>query len=114
MSRRRGQRGLVTIWWRDIPAQVTAGTAKALLDARFQHAIDRAAVVAGLTDTSSYVAEWRRVTGPVDGDPTDAATAEAERLDAAYPPDRLEALVRAGGVEATTVDRPDQPQGDLS
>ena len=43
---------LVTIYWRDIPAQVTAQAGrhreKALLDARFQHAIDRAATVATL------------------------------------------------------------------
>ena len=48
---------LVTIYWRDIPAQVTAqrgrSREKALLDARFQDAIDRAAIVAGLTDTDS-------------------------------------------------------------
>ena len=55
---------LVTIYWRDIPAQVTAqrgsNREKALLAARFQHAIDRAAMVAGCTDPDSYVAEWRR------------------------------------------------------
>ena len=48
---------LVTIYWRDIPAQVTAqqgrNREKALLDARFQHAIDRAAMVAGMDDTDS-------------------------------------------------------------
>ena len=55
---------LVTIYWRDIPAQVTAqqgrNREKALLGARFQHAIDRAAMVAGMDDTDSYVAQWRR------------------------------------------------------
>ena len=43
---------LVTIYWRDIPAQITAQQGrtreKALLDARFQHAIDRAAMIAGI------------------------------------------------------------------
>ena len=53
--RRRGPGpGIVTIYWRDIPAQVTATdadgqTEKVLLEPRFQHAIDRAAHVAGLT-----------------------------------------------------------------
>ena len=48
---------LVTIYWRDIPAQVTAqrgrSREKALLDARFQDAIDRAALVAGLSRATS-------------------------------------------------------------
>ena len=61
---------LITIYWRDIPAQVTAQKGrireKALLDARFQHAIDRAASVAGLTDTDSYIAQWNRKTSDCD------------------------------------------------
>ena len=50
MSRRRrgSGPGIVTIYWRDIPAQITVTTAageteKVLLEPRFQHAIDRAA-----------------------------------------------------------------------
>lgn len=105
-TRRRARRraGVVTISWRDIPAQVNAvrgdDSAQALLPARFQHAIDRAAVVAGCTDTTSYVTEWRRTTSPAPaGDLGSAAEAEAERLAAAYPPDRLERLVGDGGVD---------------
>ena len=103
--RRSAQGGLVTIRWRDIPAQVTASrdgkSAKALLDARFQDAIDRAAVVAGLTDTQRYVAEWRRDEAPLPGDDLEvAAAAEAARTEAAFPATRLEALVAGGGTEA--------------
>ena len=110
MSRRRGgERSVVVIYWRDIPAQVTAGDRqtgeKVLLDARFQHAIDRAAAVAGKTDTSSYVAEWRRETTPLAGDPAAAAAARAAQLDADFPPPRLEQLVRSGGL--TVADEPD-------
>ena len=94
---------LVTIYWRDIPAQVTAQRGrcreKALLDARFQDAIDRSAVVAGLTDTDSYLAEWRRVAAGCNGDMAAIVAAEVARLEDAYPGDRLERLVRAGGVE---------------
>ena len=93
----------MTIYWRDIPAQVTAqrgrSREKALLDARFQDAIDRAAIVAGLTDTASYLAEWRRVTADCDGDMAATVAAEVARLQDAYPGDRLERLIRAGGVE---------------
>ena len=94
---------LVTIYWRDIPAQVTAqrgrSREKALLDARFQDAIDRAAIVAGLTNTDSYLAEWRRVAARCNGDMAATVAAEVARLEDAYPGDRLERLIRAGGVE---------------
>ena len=94
---------LVIIYWRDIPAQVTAqrgrSREKALLDARFQDAIDRSAVVAGLTDTDSYVAEWCRVAVGCNGDMAAIVAAEVARLEDAYPSDRLDRLVRAGGVE---------------
>ena len=63
-NRRRRKSELIVISWRDIPAQVTAESGdqreKVLLSDRFQHAIDRAATVAGLTETSAYVQEWRR------------------------------------------------------
>ena len=103
-GRRRGTRNsLVVIYWRDIPAQVTADGQKTLLHPRFQHAIDRAAVIADKTDTSSYVAEWRRVATPLPRDdhrsPAEIATAIAAELDLAYGRDRLEALVAAGGTE---------------
>ena len=94
---------LVTIYWRYIPAQVTAqrgrSREKALLDARFQDAIDRAAIVAGLTNTDSYLAEWRRVAARCNGDMAATVAAEVARLEDAYPGDRLERLIRAGGVE---------------
>ena len=94
---------LVTIYWRGIPAQVTAqrgrSREKALLDARFQDAIDRAAIVAGLTNTDSYLAEWRRVAARCNGDMAATVAAEVARLEDAYPGDRLERLIRAGGVE---------------
>ena len=101
MSRRGNSNSLVTIYWRDIPAQVTAGSRtggdKVLLHARFQHAIDRAAVVAGKTDTQSYVAEWRREAEPLVGDATEAARTRAAELEARFPTETLERLVRSGG-----------------
>jgi len=94
---------LVTIYWRDIPAQITAQQGrtreKALLDARFQHAIDRAAMVAGMEDADSYIAQWRRVSTPCPHDMAAAVADEIARIDESYPGDRLERLVRSGGVE---------------
>ena len=94
---------LVTIYWRDIPAQVTAQKGrtreKALLDARFQHAIDRAAMAAGMDGTDSYIAQWRRESTPLSDDMATAVADEIARIDAAYDRERLEHLVQAGGIE---------------
>ena len=94
---------LTVIWWRDIPAQVTAkdGRARAAreLSPRFQEAIDAAAMRAGLIGTDGYLEEWRRE--PRDcGDELEAEVLrEAERLEAAYPDDVLARLVTASGKE---------------
>jgi hypothetical protein len=95
---------LIVVSWRDIPAQVIvkAGrrTAKRPLSDRFQEAIDRAAMRAGLRDTDAYLGAWRRV---VAGGCGDDLAAEAERaaaaLEADYPPERLRTLVANGGLE---------------
>ncbi len=98
---------MVTILWRDIPAQVTATvggrTEKALLPSRFQKAIDKAANVAGLTDRHLYIEQWRRQAQPLaaGADPADAVASEARRLDQAYDRQRLATLVAQGGVHPT-------------
>jgi hypothetical protein len=95
---------LTVIWWRDIPAQVTAkeGPARAAgeLPPRFQEAIDAAAMRAGLIGTDAYLEEWRREPRSC-GDDLDAEVAqELEWLDAAYTDDVLDRLVSANGKEA--------------
>ncbi|WP_419925420.1 virulence factor [Candidatus Poriferisocius sp.] len=103
MSRRRGGNGnLVVICWRDIPAQVNAGSGSSktqrILPRRFQRAIDRAAMVAGKTQASDYVGEWRWKLIPGDpADPEGAALRAAEELEAAFPLKRLDAFVATGG-----------------
>ncbi len=91
------------IYWRDIPAQITASlggeTEKALLAPRFQHAIDRAAAVADLTETEAYVAQWRRVSTPLTEDPKQASSEAAAQIERDYPRERLEQLVAQGGAE---------------
>jgi hypothetical protein len=97
---------LVTIWWRDIPTQVNAQSGRtryqAVLPRRFQRAVDEAAMAAGLTQASDYVAEWRRTSEPHTGATTPAALqaaadAAAAAFDAEYPKDRLVALSANGG-----------------
>lgn len=103
MSRRRGSNdNLVVICWRDIPAQVNAGSGSSkiqrILPRRFQRAIDEAAMVAGKTQASQYVGEWRRKVIPGDAnDPEGAALRAAEEIEAAFPRERLREFVATGG-----------------
>ncbi len=95
---------LITVYWRDIPAQVIvkAGrkTAKIQLTERFEKAIDSAAMRAKLRDTDSYLEHWRRGAPEACGDDLEAeAKAAADRLEADYPKERLVALVMQGGLE---------------
>ncbi len=97
---------IVTVFWRDIPSQVTAKAgrrqAKVLLSDRFQEAIDRAAMRGKLRDTDSYLEQWRRG-APVDcGDDLEAEAARAAaEIETAYDEARLKALVEAGGADET-------------
>ena len=103
MSRRRGGNdNLVVICWRDIPAQVNAGSGSSkiqrILPRRFQRAIDEAAMVAGKTQASQYVGEWRRRVVPGDAaDPESAALAAAAQLEEEFPRERLDEFVKTGG-----------------
>ncbi len=93
---------LIVVYWRDIPAQVIVKrgreTAKRQLAERFEKAIDRAAMRAGLRDTDSYLAEWRRADPVACGEDLEAeATSAAGKLEADYSDERLKQLVEAGG-----------------
>ncbi len=95
---------LFIVFWRDIPAQVIvkAGrrSAKRALDERFQEAIDRAAMRAGLRDTDGYLGEWRRSSAGACSDELESeADAAAARLDTDYPDERLRAIVANDGRE---------------
>ena len=107
-AERRGRRrrndgdSLVLISWRDIPAQVNGGSGtqrvQRILPRRFQRAIDRAAMVAGKTQASQYVGEWRRTLIPAGSDdPEAAALAAAASLEDAFPRERLDQFVSTGG-----------------
>jgi hypothetical protein len=95
---------LTVIYWRDIPAQVTATdggrTARVQLADRFQEAIDEAAMEAGLAASDDYLNEWRRDSQPCGRDLERETAAEAARLEAFHTPEVLQALVRSGGVSS--------------
>ena len=99
---------LTVVYWRDIPAQVVARTegrgrgrgrtARRALPDRFQEAIDRAAMRAGLSGSDAYLGEWRRGEPTAGGgDPETEADALARRLDTEFTDDVLAALVASGG-----------------
>jgi len=93
---------LITVYWRDIPAQVIArqgrNNVKRMLSARFSKAIDRAAMRAGRGSSEKYLEDWRRESRPCNGDIETAMDDEVKRLEAMFPDDVLERTVKAGGV----------------
>ncbi len=93
---------LITVYWRDIPAQVIVKqgrrTAKVPLSGRFQEAIDRAAMRAGKGSSDAYLADWRRQERPCGDDPEAEARAEAEALESRFGDHELERLVKAKGI----------------
>ncbi len=95
---------LVTIYWRDIPAQVNAQSGrvreKVILPGRFQEAIDKAIVAAELFTYHESVKHWCRTDRPCGDDLAAEAAAEAARVTLAYPASRLDELVANFGFES--------------
>lgn len=91
------------VYWRDIPAQVIVQRGrrreKARLSARFQSAIDRAALRARKTASDVYVSEWRRETSAIESglDLREVAVQLANRVEAAFSDDALLKLIRNHG-----------------
>ena len=108
---------MTVIWWRDIPAQVTARdgrrSSKIVLHPRFQVAIDKAASRAGKRSYNDYIEEWRKEQRVIGGDIDAAVAAEVERLETEYDKHRLAQLIQAGGVEGGPAFPPagDETQG---
>jgi hypothetical protein len=108
---------MTVIWWRDIPAQVTAKEgrrqSKIVLHPRFQVAIDKAASRAGKRAYNDYIEEWRRTQQRCGDDIDQEVAAEAERLETEYDKHRLAMLIQAGGVEGGPALAPahDETQG---
>lgn len=92
--------------WRDIPSQIIVKQgrkrAKVLLSARFQNAIDRAAMRAKKHTADAYISEWERdpiVPCAEDGVMDLQAVADrlAEGIETGYPDARLLTLIRNHG-----------------
>ena len=94
---------LISIFWRDIPAQVVARQGrtniKKELHPRFAKAIDRAAMRAGRGSSDAYLEDWKRHSEPVDGDLEELVATRVTELENQFNEDYLEAVVKAGGLE---------------
>jgi Virulence factor len=109
---RRGARGaeVVTIFWRDIPAQVNGQDGRerhqVLLSSKFQRAVDRAKRKAGIYTAEEDIAQWRRTSEacPDGVDHAAAADARAKALEAEYSREFLGKLAYAGGFVADVTD----------
>ena len=106
---------LITIYWRDIPAQVLGrkgrkSAFKHVLTPRFQDTIDRAAMRARKTSSDSYMEDWRRESEACEGDLEGAVNARVALLEEQYTDELLDKIARAGGVGAP-VDSKSEEQG---
>lgn len=93
---------VTVISWRDIPAQVTAGRGsskvKIELPPRFQNAIDRAAMHAGLIGTDDYLSAWTRASKAVEAsDADEALQTVVEELEHTFNPEVLHQITTNGG-----------------
>ena len=104
---------LITLFWRDIPAQVIAESgrgrnrqqAKIELPRRFTIAIDAAAMKDGADSTDDYLAGWSRSEPVPCGGDLDAEAAKlAADLEADYPAERVRQLVESGGFDRAQTD----------
>ena len=99
---------LITLFWRDIPAQVIAEAgrgrnrqqAKIELARRFAIAIDAAAMRDGANSSDDYLAEWRRSEPILCSDDLDAEAAKlAAEIEDDYSAERVQKLVESGGFD---------------
>ena len=105
--RSSGASEVVTIYWRDIPAQVNGQSGRdrhqVLLSSKFQRAVDRAKRKAGIYTAEEDIAQWRRTSEPCENH-VFAAEAQAAALEAEYSREYLGRLAYAGGLAADVVD----------
>ena len=93
----------IDILWRDIPSQVLIkrgrDRGKYMLSARFQEAIDRAAMRAGNGGSDAYLEEWRRVTTTIEAEGAlkDIAAQLGEEIEAQYSDDDITRLAKQNG-----------------
>ena len=93
---------LTIVMWRDIPAQVIVkqgrNSAKRPLEERFEKAVDKAAMRAGLYGSDGYLSEWRRNTTACGDDLEAILETTVNQIQTDYTEERLALLIAAGGI----------------
>ncbi|MBT4997861.1 MAG: hypothetical protein HOJ17_04020 [Oceanospirillaceae bacterium] len=93
---------LTIVMWRDIPAQVIVkqgrNSAKRPLEERFEKAVDKAAMRAGLYGSDGYLSEWRRDTTACGDDLEAILETTVNQIQTDYTEERLAVLIAAGGI----------------
>ena len=93
---------LTIVMWRDIPAQVIVKqgriSAKRPLEERFEKAVDKAAMRAGLYGSDGYLSEWRRDTTACGDDIEAILETTVNQIQTDYTEERLAVLIAAGGI----------------
>ena len=93
---------LTIVMWRDIPAQVIVkqgrNSAKRPLEERFEKAVDKAAMRAGLFGSDGYLSEWRRDTTACGDDIEAILETTVNQIQTDYTEERLAVLIAAGGI----------------
>jgi hypothetical protein len=94
---------LTVVYWRDIPSQVLAQQGRerfaVQLSARFQEAIDSAAMYAGKSEADAYMEHWRKEVTECGEDLQSTAQEKAQELESAFSDEQLRALIKSKGVK---------------
>ena len=89
-------------YWRDLPSMVVAregeSVTKVQLAARFQEAIDEAAMRLGATGSDAYLEGWERTPWTVaEGTPAEVLQRVTSELDAEWPAERIAEYLSGSG-----------------
>lgn len=93
---------LTVMYWRDIPSQVIAQQGRerhsVMLEARFQEAIDSAAIFAGKTEAGAYMDHWRKDVTECGDNLKEEAENKAKELEGMFTQEHLRALIKSKGI----------------
>jgi Virulence factor len=94
---------LTVMYWHDIPSQVLAQQGRerfaVQLSARFQEAIDSAAMFAGKSEADAYLEHWRKDISECGEDLQVQAEKKAEELETAFTDEQLRQLIKSKGIK---------------
>jgi hypothetical protein len=94
---------LTVMYWHDIPSQVLARQGRerfaVQLSARFQEAIDSAAMFAGKSEADAYMEHWRKDISECSEDLQAEAEKKAGELEAVFTDEQLRQLIKSKGIK---------------